>query len=385
MIPAERSHLHVAAQSHAGMSGKNNEDRYAVSAYRLEGENPIPVVLAIVSDGIGGHRAGEVAAEIVVETISQAVATSDASLPVETLREAIIRASQEILAQSESDPDKKGMGATCVCACIIDDRLYAAYAGDSRIYLIRGDKILQLSIDHTWIQEAIDLGILDPEQANDHPNAHVIRRYLGSRQPVEPDTRLRLHAGEDDFQAQANQGLRLMPGDQIVLCSDGLTDLVNDHEILATLKDKDQDAPLSELIDQANQRGGHDNITIITLQVPVTIPEAATVPVAPKRQWSLALTCLTVGLFLGALILLLGGAYLFLRGSPSVTPLATPISTMPPSQPAIVLTNVLPPSNTPLPFDASPTPSATITPTLSPSPGQPSATSTAWPTNTTGP
>src|SRR5512143_688695 len=116
MIPAERAHVHVAASTHPGMSGKNNEDRFAVTALRIEGEQPVPVVFAIVSDGIGGHRAGEVAAETAVETMSQVIAASDGSHPLETLQQAIQQASQAILTLAQEDVNKHGMGATCSCA-----------------------------------------------------------------------------------------------------------------------------------------------------------------------------------------------------------------------------------------------------------------------------
>ena len=226
MIPADRAHLYVAASTHPGMKGKNNEDQYAVSAYLLSEADPTPSLLAIVSDGIGGHRAGEVASQIAVETISRTVAKSDGSNPTATLEDAITLASQAIVEQAELHPEKRGMGATCVCAWVIGNRLYSASVGDSRLYLLRGNSITQLTTDHTWIQEAIEYGALTPEQARRHPNVHVIRRYLGSQPPPEVDFRLRVNPAETDSQAQANQGFPLIPGDFLLLCSDGLTDLV---------------------------------------------------------------------------------------------------------------------------------------------------------------
>ncbi len=305
MISVNTSHLFVAAKSHAGMSGKNNEDRYAVTAYKLSQADPTPVVFAVVSDGIGGHRAGETAAEIAVETISEDVAHSDGSHPVLTLREAIIHASSSILAESETDGDKKGMGATCACVWVIDSQAFIATVGDSRIYLVRGDTVQQLSTDHTWVQEAIGAGLLSPEDARSHPNAHVIRRYLGSRQTVEPDTRVKLNAIEDDTQSEANQGVLLQPKDQILICSDGLTDLVNDSEILQVLQSKDPESSIDSLIELANQRGGHDNITIVVLGVPESISQTKPLPEQLKptrRKRRLVLPCL-ISVFL---ILLLG-------------------------------------------------------------------------------
>ena len=110
MIPVEHAHLKVAARSHAGMTGKNNEDQFAVTAYELSATDSTPSLFAIVADGIGGHQAGEVAAEIAVDMISQAVAESDGSQPTAIMQAATIQASQTILAQSESDPDKAGHG-----------------------------------------------------------------------------------------------------------------------------------------------------------------------------------------------------------------------------------------------------------------------------------
>jgi len=255
MISTERPHLHVSAITHPGMSGKNNEDRYSVSAFRTEGKQQIPALLAIVADGIGGHKAGEVAAEIAVEKISQTIAASDGSIPIPTLRYAIENASQAILAQSEQDHHKGGMGATCSCVWIINDRLYIAYVGDSRIYHISENKIRQLSKDHSWVQDALDAGIIEPDQVQNHPNAHMIRRYLGSKKPVEPDTRLFLMKGESNKNAEANQGMRLLPGNQVILCSDGLTDLVNDEEIITTLSSENPEQALEILSDLAKAHG----------------------------------------------------------------------------------------------------------------------------------
>lgn len=266
MIPVENAHLQVAAGTHEGRSGKNNEDRYAVSAFQVSEKRPIPALLAVVSDGIGGHLAGEVAAEMAVQVITQAVASSDASHPVRTLEGAIIQASRAIREQAEASQSQRGMGATCACVWMIGDRLYTASVGDSRIYLIREGTIRQITTDHTWVQEAVEHGALTPEQARKHPNAHVIRRYLGGRQPVVPDVRLRLRSDESDLQAERNQGTRLRGGDRLLVCTDGLTDLVEDDEILAAMQAVSLDAAVQYLVSLANYRGGHDNTTVVALE-----------------------------------------------------------------------------------------------------------------------
>jgi len=269
MIPTKQAHLHPVAITHPGMSGKNNEDQYAISAYTLTEDNPTPVVLAIVADGIGGHNAGEIASEIAVNEISDAIADSDGSEPLRTLIKGTKQASASIREQSKAKMSRQGMGSTCVCAMVIGEQLYITSVGDSRIYLLRGGKIQRLTTDHTWVQEAIDHGVLSQEEARDHPRKHIIHRYLGASKPIEVDTRLRLQDGENDQEAEANQGARLMARDQILLCCDGLTDLVTDEEILSiTQKILDQENALEKLVDLANERGGPDNITIISLRVP---------------------------------------------------------------------------------------------------------------------
>lgn len=280
MIPVTEAHLYVAASTHPGMKGKNNEDRYAVSAHRLGQEERTPSLLAVICDGIGGHRAGEVAAEMAVETICRTVVEGDGRQPLATLTQAFSNANQIIREQATSDLAQRGMGATCVCAWVIGFQLYTASLGDSRLYFIRGETIRQITTDHTWIQEAIDFGALTPEQAVGHPNAHVIRRYLGAQNPMTPDFRLRVQPEETDEQAQANQGMRLLPGDRLLLCSDGLTDLVTKEEMLNALRSRERKAALDYLIDLANSRGGHDNITVITLEMPPD--ENLTVPLKTK-------------------------------------------------------------------------------------------------------
>lgn len=268
MIHTDRAHLYLTAQSHAGLSGKNNEDNFAVSAYSVGPNNPTPSVFAIVSDGIGGHRSGEVASEMTVNMISEIVANSDGLHPLDVFQKGFVAVSEEIVRQAELDPSRKGMGTTAACVWVIGQQLYIAYAGDSRIYLMRGKQIQQLSRDHTWVQEALDKGILSKAAIKSHPNLHVIRRYIGSSEPPEPDLRLYLQTSDNDARARANQGCTLRPGDVIMLCSDGLTDLVNDSEMLASIQAHTLKDAAKSLIDLANERGGHDNITVVMLGMP---------------------------------------------------------------------------------------------------------------------
>lgn len=289
MIKTEHAYLRVAAESHPGISGKQNEDRFGVTAFDAVGPELESSVLAVLCDGIGGHRAGEVAAEMGVRLITDAVAASEGSHPIETLSEAIVNAGQAVYVASQADHGRAGMGATCACAWAIGDRLYTANLGDSRIYLLRKGLFIQLTTDHTWIQEAMDAGIITEETGNGHPNAHIIRRYLGSKQPSEPDFRLWFFEGEDDEAALANQGFQLLPQDIILLCSDGLTDLVGDDAIRDVILHKKFGRVPQVLIDMANERGGHDNITVVLLEAPRNLGKPKG---ARRRKWIMG--CITV-------------------------------------------------------------------------------------------
>ena len=362
MIRTDRAHLNVAAQTHAGMTGKNNEDRYAVTTFQVSEEDPTPVLFAVVADGIGGHRAGEVAAELAVNHISQAVAESDAQRPKKILERAIHEASDAIADHASSSPDQKGMGATCACIFVMGDQLYTATVGDSRIYLLREGRIQQLTTDHTWVQEAIEKNILTPEQARDHPNVHVIRRYLGSPDPPEVDFRLRMYDSEADSLAEGNQGMQIHPGDTFLICSDGLTDLVWNDEIAEIIRAKSTlKAAAQELIDTANQRGGHDNTTVVLINVPRDLK----LIVPPKTNWRPWI--IGGGI---AFLLLLAFASVLTVNLLRITVFATPTPTFTPS-PVPTLTQTEPPT-------ASPSPTETLTET--PSPLEP--TYTPWPTNT---
>ena len=268
MIRTDRAHLYLAAMTHPGMSGKNNEDNYAVSAYIVSPMNPLPSVFAIVSDGIGGHKAGEVASEMVVNLISAAVEKRNGGHPLELFETSFYQTSEIIHHKAANTPQYNGMGATAACAWVIGHQLYTAHAGDSRIYLIRDHRITQLTRDHTWIQEALEKGVIERAAIKGHPNLHVIRRYMGSNTPPEPDLRLYLAPGESDQRARTNQGLMLNPGDVLLLCTDGLSDLLNDSEIMNMLYGRSLQQACAALIDLACQRGGHDNITVILLGMP---------------------------------------------------------------------------------------------------------------------
>jgi protein phosphatase len=253
----------IAHGTHPGETGKNNEDRYAVTAFdSADG----PVILAVVADGIGGHQAGEVASQLAVETISAEVRDRLGAGPRAALAAGITAAARLIAHTAESRPEQQGMGTTCAVVLVAARRLHIATIGDSRIYLIRGGVIQQLNVDHTFVQEALELGILSPEEAHTHPQRHVLRRHMGKDPNVQPDFRLRLAGTETAEESEKNQGLELRLGDTVLLCSDGLSDLVGNAEMREAVLKHEPQAAVDELIALACRRGGYDNITVVVLK-----------------------------------------------------------------------------------------------------------------------
>lgn len=339
MIRENHSRYPVTALTHAGMSGKNNEDRFAVSAFHLSHRNHTPALLAVLCDGIGGHKAGETAADLAVNSISQNVAESDGKFPLETLEKGIQQANLAIFNEASQDISKQGMGSTTACVWMIGNKMFTATVGDSRIYLIREGQIRQISIDHTWIQDALDNGLLTPAQVEGHPNRHVIRRYIGAPQPPEIDYRIQLVKGETNQQMLDNQGKPLNDGDRILLCSDGLTDLVPDKEIMDAFAHDDDKKAVSNLVDLANARGGHDNITIVTFTIPNGIKPAA------KKRSRIPYGCAIVAIILGIAVVAMS-AYFLWKGFPWQR---DPLSATPPIVSTInpMITSAPQPSATP--------------------------------------
>ena len=367
MIKNDEAHLNIAAISHPGAAGKKNEDRHKVTAFHAGEEERTPAVLAVLCDGVGGHRAGEIAAEMGVSIITEVIIAGDSSQPLKTMQKAIVQASNAIYGASKSDQGRKGMGATCACAWVIGHRLYTANLGDSRIYLLRKGHIVQLTTDHTWMQEALDAGVIHSLQPDNHPNAHVIRRYLGSKKPPKPDFRLWYFEGEHDEDALNNQGLPLEPGDRLLLCSDGLTDLVSDEEIRSIVQEGTFDLVPETLLSLANDRGGHDNTTIVLLEVPGK--RVQQVPKPRKRRWFAG--CLIAGIFL--LLLVLAVYFGIQRWSSDINQ-PTDIPTVVTEPPLIELF---------LTEDVPITPTMTQTATLEMLAPRP--TRTPWPTHTSAP
>jgi len=267
MIDNPKPHLNIGVLSHPGEKREINEDSFGISSYHDEMEQ-IPVVLAVVADGIGGHQAGEIASQLTVDTIMNKLVKEPVDQPLHQLRSAVMLAGTQVAETALRSPEYYGMGSTVAIAWVIGKKLYTAHVGDSRIYFLRQGVLRQITTDHTWIQEAIKHELIRPEEARNHPRAHVLHLAIGSKEPPEPDFRLRLSSDETDTESENNQGLSLLRGDKILLCSDGLTDLIEDHEIRSALEEQNPDEAVQSLVSLARARGGHDNITAIILGAP---------------------------------------------------------------------------------------------------------------------
>jgi protein phosphatase len=210
--------------------------------------------LLIVADGMGGYRGGAVASHLVVETIEEYFRDAEITDPRVALRETIYLANERIYLRGKQDEDLSRMGSTCVLALIYHGKLYIAHVGDSRIYLSRDRGRLQkLTRDHTVVQHFVDVGLLSEEEAEDHPDSHILSRALGPRAHVEPEVR--------------EEAISLQKGDRILLCSDGLTKMVNEKNLSNFMALDLMPQQIAErLVDIANQNGGEDNITVLIFE-----------------------------------------------------------------------------------------------------------------------
>jgi serine/threonine protein phosphatase PrpC len=222
----------------------------------------------VVADGMGGHQAGEVASRAAVELVIEQY-YADATHDVGTgLVRAIRAANRIIYEQAQADLSKGGMGTTLVAVVIVGSTVHVANVGDSRAYLIGSDGITQITDDHSWVQEQVRTGMLTPEQARQHPQRNIVTRALGSKPSVEVDL----------FRGQ------LAEGDTLLLCSDGLSGLVEDRELQAVVESQPAEEASRTLVAMANERGGADNITVLIVHTPrelaAVAPAAVSLPEA---------------------------------------------------------------------------------------------------------
>ena len=206
--------------------------------------------LYLVADGMGGHKAGDYASRYTTHRVVASVSRNPGREPVSILKEAITVANQLLIKDARADIDKLGMGTTLVAATIIGGKLYAANVGDSRLYIVDGG-IRQVTRGHSYVAEMVRLGKVDARQARVHPDKNIITRAIGAAEDVEADF----------FEVELSAGSR------IVLCTDGLTNMIEDSEIRDIVaSDADIGERAGQLVARANQNGGRDNITVMIIE-----------------------------------------------------------------------------------------------------------------------
>lgn len=207
--------------------------------------------LFLVADGMGGHKAGEFASRFTVDKIVENISKLQAEEPVTVLKEAMSDANRQLLSEAEADSKKAGMGTTVVAATVIGDRLYVANVGDSRLYIVNHDAIKQITRDHSLVEEMVRMGEMDKEEARNHPDKNIITRAMG----VLPEVSV------DFFE------IEVKPEDTVLMCSDGLTNMVDDDEIKRiVLGQRDIVEKAEKLVETANNNGGKDNITVVLIE-----------------------------------------------------------------------------------------------------------------------
>ncbi len=244
----------AAGSTDTGKRRSNNEDAYLVDDV---------LRLYAVADGVGGNEGGEVASRIAVETLGKVVpdllgqadrtpAVGIGAAPERAaLSAAVILAHRNIRLESVANPKLVGMGTTLTVLFFRDRTAHLAHVGDSRAYLLRANALKQVSNDHSLIADQVRAGLITPEQAKASPYRHVITRALGIDEDVRPDI----------------SALQLQQGDVFLLCSDGLTDMVDDREIASILGKSGPGEAAKALVAAANAAGGVDNITTVVVQV----------------------------------------------------------------------------------------------------------------------
>lgn len=244
--------MEIARKTDVGIERKQNQDQVGI----FYNENQLPILL--LCDGMGGHNAGDVASEMAIFAIGHAWEnTEDIDSPDKVtawMQENIQTANAKIYENANKYQDLAGMGTTIVAAVVFEELETAvlAHVGDSRIYLIQEEIMNQATKDHSYVQELVDMQMITEEEASHHPQKNILTRAVG----IDPEVEVEI------------EQVTFLSGDMLLLCSDGLTDMVDESQALAILTDahKTVEEKTEALVDQANANGGRDNISVLIAQ-----------------------------------------------------------------------------------------------------------------------
>ncbi|MCI9215931.1 Stp1/IreP family PP2C-type Ser/Thr phosphatase [Lachnospiraceae bacterium 42-17] len=235
--------MKLYAMTDVGRKREINQDYVYVTDKPI---GPFPNLL-VVADGMGGHKAGDFASKYTVKVLREELEKTTLNKPEEILQNVVAVANHKLIQASESDVKLEGMGTTLVAATVIGNTLYFSNVGDSRLYLIN-DKIKQISKDHSLVEEMVRLGGIKAEEAKHHPDKNIITRAMGAKEDVEADI----------------YEYRLKKGDLILMCTDGLSNMVEDEDMFDIVKSaRDIVEAVLMLIEKANSNGGRDNIGVV--------------------------------------------------------------------------------------------------------------------------
>ena len=240
-----RELMNIFSATDIGQKRKMNQDFLFTSG---EPVGNLPN-LFVVADGMGGHNAGDFASRYGVSVMVETVRRDRNYNPVKIMRNGMEAANREVLAQSRQDSSMAGMGTTMVACTVVGGYVYVANVGDSRLY-VAGDDLTQITQDHSLIAEMVRLGELTPEEGRHHPDKNIITRAIGTSDEVRVDF----------------FDMKLESGNQILMCSDGLTNMVEDDRIFEILRGRKTDDVARALVDEANLNGGKDNIAVIVVE-----------------------------------------------------------------------------------------------------------------------
>lgn len=249
-----RPGLEFASLSDVGCQRKNNEDSFGY--WESEEDSVFGRLgrLAVIADGMGGAEGGQYASRIAVETVIDVYSAADSNVrPQERLSRAFSEANARVQQKALQNPLLHGMGTTLTAFALIGDQLYFAHVGDSRLYLFRRGRLLQLTHDHSLVARLVEQGVVRAEDAENHPQKHVLIAAIGVSDTVDPEIPAAPVSPE--------------PGDLLVQCTDGLWGQVNDAEITSILSSQSPPAASRALIARAKELGGPDNITVQVARV----------------------------------------------------------------------------------------------------------------------
>jgi serine/threonine protein phosphatase PrpC len=243
-----RETLSFSAATHTGLVRANNEDNYAIMDH--DGGFPYALILA---DGMGGHRRGELSSQIAVDYTRSRLAvdffsSKTADELTKTLVDILEKANVKVYLGSLETPENRGMGTTLTLMILLADQFILAHVGDCRAYLLRAGELIQLTVDHTLVQEMVAAGTISPDESQRHPRRNVLTRALGIPEYIQPDV----------------LAMTAQRGDRLILCSDGLHGYVDDDQIKTQMRKEKTPASLAEhLVRLALEAGGEDNVTVL--------------------------------------------------------------------------------------------------------------------------